>query len=308
MIWGIDIGGTNIKMGLFSNGKLISDHSISTKKINNGENILKEISDFIIKHHQQNNIPLTNLKGIGFGVPGPVKNNFIIRCPNLGWESKYLVPEFKEIFQVNLPIFVGNDADLAAYGEYNQLNIKENILFVTLGTGVGGGLIIEDKILEGSNGAAGEIGHIKVDYDNPQKCSCGLVGCLETVCSISGLSYLGQKLYDKKIFKTALREFELKPIEVFKAAKKGDELGLEIIKLYSSYLAQGIANIAITVDPNVVIIGGGISNAGEILLNNVIEKYQEVAHYGIKDVKFSLAKLGNKAGMYGAYYLVKNNE
>lgn len=308
MIWGIDIGGTNIKLGLFKNNRLIDNQTISTNTTDKGRHILKEINDFIINYHQEKGIPINKLKGIGFGVPGPVKNNFIVRCPNLGWESKYLVEEFMELFPVDLPIFVGNDANLAAYGEYKQLNIKENILFITLGTGVGGGIIIDDKILEGSRGSAGEAGHIKVDYIDSQLCSCGLYGCLESVCSISGLMYLAKKLYDENNYPTILKEEELKPIEVFNAARSGDKLGLAIVELYSKYLAQGIASITAIIDPSLVIIGGGISNAGEILLNNLKEDYIKVAHFGVKDVGFSLAKLGNKAGMYGAYYLVKNNE
>lgn len=308
MIWGIDVGGTSIKLGLFKENRLIANQSISTNKANNGEYILKEISDFIINYHQKRRIPLDKITGIGFGVPGPVKNNFIIRCPNIGWESKYLVEEFKSIFPIDIPVYVGNDANLAALGEYQQLKINENILFVTLGTGVGGGLIIDNNILEGSRGSAGEVGHIKVDFNNPQLCSCGLYGCLETVCSISGLIYLAKKLYEENNYKTTLKEHELKPIEVFEAAKNADPLGLAIVELYSKYLAQGIANITPIIDPSVVIIGGGISNAGEILIKNLKKEYLKIAHYGVKDVKFKLAKLGNRAGMYGAYYLVKSNE
>ena len=307
MIWGIDVGGTNIKLGLFLNEQLINHFAIPTNITNKGEEILKEIKDFILNYHEENEIPFSNVKGIGFGVPGPVKDNFIIRCPNIGWENKYLVKEFKELLNIDIPVYVANDANMAAFGEYKKLNIKENIVFITLGTGVGGAVIVDGKILEGSHGSAAELGHIQVDYINPQKCSCGLTGCLETVCAINGLIYLAKKAYYKKEFKTSLTKYELRPIEIFEAAKKGDELALAIVKEYTDYLAKGAATTAIITDPSVVLIGGGISNAGEILLTNLKEAYLKHAHYGVKDVKFELAKLGNQAGMYGAYYLVKEN-
>ncbi|MFA6683417.1 MAG: ROK family protein [Acholeplasmataceae bacterium] len=307
MIWGIDIGGTNIKVGLFQEANLIYHDSFTTNTKDNGAFILKEVRDFIFNYHYFKDYPLTNIKGFGFGVPGPVKNNYIIRCPNIGWESKDLIKEFKELTNLEVPIIVANDANAAALGEYHKSNLKEDILFITLGTGVGGGIIIDGEILEGVHGSAAELGHLKVEYDEPLLCSCGLRGCLETIGGIKGLTLLARKLYSIRTLPTKLKEDDLWPVEVFNYAKKGDQLALAIIRKYADYLARGIASFTVAIDPEVIIVGGGISNAGEILIKKLKEAYLDYAYYAVKDVRFQLAELGNRAGIYGCYYLVKKH-
>lgn len=309
MIWGIDVGGTSIKLGLFENDKIIFFDSIKTNTLEKGKFVLKEISDYIKSYHLKNNLPLNKVRGIGFGVPGPVKNNVVIKAPNIGWEELDVKNEFIKLMEMDLLVLVANDANMAALGEFNVLNLKDDIAFITLGTGVGGAFIINGKVLEGFHGGAGEVGHIKVVYDNPEKCSCGLEGCIETVCGISGLSNLARKTYDEEKYETSLKRWELKPIEIFNKAREGkDELAIKIVDMYCDYLARGCAAISVLMDPKAILIGGGISNSGDILINTLKEKYLLYAHYGVKDVEFLLASLGNDAGMYGAYYLVKNYE
>lgn len=305
-LFGIDVGGTNIKIGLFTEkGELLEKNSIKTKKLDDGAYIIGDIASFCLSLLEKKGINKKEVLGFGFGVPGPVSNNRVIQAPNIGWKNLDLAKEFQNAIGFKTIIKLANDATIAALGEYKEMGLKENIVFITLGTGVGGGIVLDSKAIEGAHGAGGEIGHIKVEYNHPIQCSCGLYGCLETVASISGITRIAQELIDEGKFETTLNKNHLNPKTIFDAARSGDQLGNEVLNHVSDYIGRACASIAVTVDPAVFIIGGGISNAGDTLLNAIEKAYQKYSHYGTIKVTFRLAELGNDAGMYGSAELVR---
>lgn len=305
-IFGIDIGGTSIKIGLFTeNGELLEKKSIKTNKLNDGAYIIGDIASFCLSLLERKGINKKEVLGFGFGVPGPVSNKIVIQAPNIGWKNLDFSKEFQKAIGFKTIIELANDATIAALGEYQAMGLKEDIVFITLGTGVGGGIVLESKVLEGAHGAGGEIGHIKVEYNHPIQCSCGLYGCLETVASISGITRIAQELIEENKFETKLNSNHLNPKTIFDAARMGDKLGKEVLNIVSDYIGRACASIAVTVDPAVFIIGGGISNAGDTLINAIEKAYQKHSHYGTMKATFRLAKLGNDAGMYGSAELIR---
>lgn len=308
VVFGIDIGGTTIKIGLFSlEKKLLLTEVIKTNKKEKGKYILKELSIKIKEILKDNNIEEKDLLGVGFGIPGPVVDNFVIRCPNIGWENIYLEKEFLKELGFKTLIKATNDATAAAYGEFSFLKEEKSLAFLTLGTGVGGGLILNGNLIEGTHGSAGEFGHLQVEYENPQKCSCGLLGCLETTASIRGVRWVANNILDANKEQTQLKRNSLSPRTIFDLAKKGDLVANQIVDKVGEYIAKASAKIAASVDPEVIIIGGGISHAGPILIKAIEKSYQKYAYFGTKDVKFRLAKLKNDSGMYGASELIFGN-
>ncbi|NLN50603.1 MAG: ROK family protein [Acholeplasmataceae bacterium] len=308
-VFGIDVGGTNIKIGLFDENKiLVSKTLLKTNTTLKGKYVVSELKTKIEQILSVNKITLEAVLGLGIGVPGPVKDNFIIRCPNLGWENKDLAKELQAEFKKELLVLVSNDASVAAYGEYNHLKSEKDIVFMTLGTGVGGAVIIDQKIVEGKHGSGGEIGHIQVRYDEPKQCSCGLYGCLETTASIRGIRWIAEELLLNYQKPTILTASKLTPKTIFAAALKNDELALEIVEEVATYIAKACAKIALVVDPALFIIGGGISQAGQILLDAIKRNYLKYSYFATREVEFALAKLGNDAGMYGASELVFKNK
>jgi len=283
---GIDIGGTTVKIGLVENKKIISSFEIKTKK----DTLFKDIKDSIRKYD--------NIEFIGIGVPGAIKNNYIYRLPNIGIENVDLNKEFSEF---NCKIGATNDANRAALGEAIYDNNVKSCYFITLGTGVGGGYIYDGKIVNGVSASAGEIGHTFVDPINNYKCTCGKCGCLETVSSATGIVRLFND--NKGKYKTSIDKENVTTKDIFDAAKEGDELSLYVVNFATRILGIAIANIEVTVDPESIIIGGGVSKAGDFLLELVKKYYKEYAFYMQKDKKISLAKLGNSAGMLGARYI-----
>lgn len=308
VVFGIDIGGTTIKIGLFSlNKKLLVTEVIKTNKKEKGKYIIKELSSKIKEILKTNNIKEEDLLGIGFGIPGPVVNNFVIKCPNIGWKNLHLEKEFLEELGFNTLIKATNDATAAAYGEYSYLKEEENLAFITLGTGVGGGLVLNGKLIEGTHGSAGEFGHLQVEYEDPLKCSCGLSGCLETTASIRGIRWVAEKILDSNTLPTKLERNSLSPKTIFDLAKKGDLVAIQIAEKTGDYIARASAKIAVCVDPDVIIIGGGISHAGPILIKAIEKAYKKYTYFGTRNVKFRLAKLKNDSGMYGASELIFGN-
>lgn len=306
VFFGIDIGGTNIKIALFDNSdNLIDKSSIKTNKNSNAKNVFTDIKNETTRLLNKNKINKDKVKGYGFGLPGPIKDNVVVRCPNLGWGKTDINKVFKDVFKENTLVAASNDALLASYGEYKNLNKKEDIVFVTLGTGVGGGVILNGKILQGAHGAAGEVGHIQVEYENPFLCSCGLYGCLETVSSIKGFKEVGLKLLKDYNGPTRLTRTTLNPPNIFNLAAKNDKLAIKIIDKITDYIARALAKVSLVVDPHTIIIGGGISNAGKPLIDKIAKNYKKYCHYGVSKVKIQLANLGSDAGSYGAYYLIK---
>lgn len=301
-VFGVDIGGTTVKIGLFSiEGELLDKWEITTRKDDGGAYILQDITDSINAKLTEKGISKEDVKGVGMGVPGPVKEDgTVVKCVNLGWGVFNAADELSEL--VGLPVKVGNDANMAALGEYWQGGGKsyQNIVMITLGTGVGGGIIINGKMLSGVNGAGGEIGHMPIDPDEQDVCNCGKKGCLEQYASATGIVRLANRALQASDKPSVLREAKyVSAKEIFDAAKSGDNLALELMEEHGKRLGYALASIACVVDPEAFVIGGGVSKAGDILLNTVKKYYQEYAFHACRNTEFCLATLGNDAGMYG---------
>ena len=301
-VFGVDIGGTTVKIGLFSiEGELLDKWEITTRKDDGGAYILQDITDSINAKLTEKGISKEDVKGVGMGVPGPVKEDgTVVKCVNLGWGVFNAADELSEL--VGLPVKVGNDANMAALGEYWQGGGKsyQNIVMITLGTGVGGGIIINGKMLSGVNGAGGEIGHMPIDPDEQDVCNCGKKGCLEQYASATGIVRLANRALQASDKPSVLREAKyVSAKEIFDAAKSGDNLALELMEEHGKRLGYALASVACVVDPEAFVIGGGVSKAGDILLNTVKKYYQEYAFHACRNTEFCLATLGNDAGMYG---------
>jgi glucokinase len=291
---GVDIGGTSIKIGIINGIKIIDSISVPTRD----NMIVKSIEDGIKKLLNNNKMVINDVTTIGVTLPGPVVNNLVDETVNLALENRDLKSALSKTFKA-AKIVVLNDANAAAIGESSLTNKKHRIsCFVTLGTGVGGGVIYDGKLLDGFSGVGFEIGHIPIGSNFNLTCGCGNKDCLETVCSAKGLSNLFNKL--KSDQKTTLNS-QSNAKDIFDAAKAGDKFALRITDVWAQYLAKGLYVVALTANPSVIIIGGGISNAGEFLLNKVKDKFNEQAAFkSLKKTEIVLAKLGNDAGMIGA--------
>ena len=305
--FGIDIGGTTIKMGLFKvDGTLLEKWEVDTRKEEDGKYILEDISKEIKDKMKEKIIHKNDVIGVGIGVPGPVKEDgTVLKCVNLGWGIFNIVEEVNKLIKV--PVRAGNDANVAALGEMWQGGGKgyKNIVMVTLGTGVGGGIVIDGKIIPGSHGAGGEIGHIKVSDNETEYCGCGNKGCLEQYASATGIVNLANKVLNNTKTGSKLRDFEsLSAKDIFDSAKSGDELALTLVDDFSANLGKALANISCVIDPEIFVIGGGVSKNGNVLIENIRKHFEDNAFHSSRDTKFELAKLGNDAGIYGAAKLI----
>ncbi len=309
-IYGIDIGGTTVKMGLFDEkGDMLEKWEIVTRKENNGENILPDIVKSIEEKNAEKSIETEDIIGIGMGVPGPITDDGrVLKCANLGWGIFSVADEMSKLTGVN-KIKVGNDANVAALGEQWRGGGRgfDNIVMVTLGTGVGGGIIMDGKILTGENGAAGEIGHITVNPKETLTCGCGCKGCLEQYSSATGVIRMARELLEASDKPSELRKFAADEIggkEVFDAYKAGDEIAKEVVNEFAIYLGMGLGNVASVVDTQAFVIGGGLSKNGPVVIDIVKEQYKKNVMFALKNTEFRLAELGNDAGMYGAVRMV----
>lgn len=300
--FGVDIGGTTCKIGFFeTSGKLLDKWEIKTNTENNGESILSDVAKAVDNKLAQEGISKEDVQGIGVGVPGPVDREGVVhRCVNLGWGVVDVASELGTL--TGMKVEVGNDANVAALGEMWQGGAKgcKDVVMVTLGTGVGGGIIVNGKVVAGFNGAGGEIGHITVNHDEIEACNCGQYGCLEQYTSATGIVRVAKRKLAKTTEETSLRTFEpLTAKDVFDEAKAGDEVALGLVDEVCGILGSTLSNIACVVNPEVIVIGGGVSKAGDILIENIQKHYIETAFLSCRDTKFALAGLGNDAGMYG---------
>ncbi|MBQ9871585.1 MAG: ROK family glucokinase [Eubacterium sp.] len=301
-VFGVDIGGTTVKIGLFSaEGELLDKWEITTRTDDGGAYILSDIADSVKAKMAERSIDKADVIGVGMGVPGPVKEDgTVIKCVNLGWGVFNAAEELSGL--LDMKVKVGNDANMAALGEMWQGGGKghENIVMVTLGTGVGGGIILGGKMLAGTNGAGGEIGHMTMDINETDVCNCGKRGCLEQYASATGIVRLANKALNDTDRPSKLREVQyISAKEIFDAAKSGDELASEQVEALGKKLGLAAAQISCVVDPEVFVIGGGVSRAGQIILD-VTEKYfKQYAFHACRSTRFELAVLGNDAGMYG---------
>ena len=306
-VFGVDIGGTTVKLGLFNKAaELLDKWEIPTVKENGGEQILPDVAKSILKKMEEKGIAKSDIIGIGVGAPGAVdeEGTMVGGAVNLGWGVLNIPQTLKEYLDV--PVKAANDANVAALGEMWQGGGKghRNMVAVTLGTGVGGGIIVEGKILTGATGAGGEIGHIHMDDNETELCGCKKKGCLEQYASATGIVRLAKRRLAEDDKPSCLREGEISAKTVFDGVKAGDEVAIEIAERFGNYLGKGLAMVACTVNPEVFVIGGGVSKAGEILLSFIKPSFEKYVFSPCKKVEFALAKLGNDAGIYGAAALV----
>ena len=300
--FGVDVGGTTIKMGFFDTSvKLIDKWEIKTDTSNGGENILSDIAKAIDNKLAQEGISKNDVQGVGVGVPGPVNSKgIVLKCVNLGWGVFNVEEELASL--TGLKVKAGNDANVAALGEMWQGAGKgsEDMVMVTLGTGVGGGIIVDGKVIAGANGAGGEIGHITVNNDEIEACNCGQYGCLEQYTSATGIVRMAKRKLAKTDEETSLRAVEeLSAKTIFDEAKKGDKIAGELVEELGKILGGTLSNIAAVTNPEVIVIGGGVSKAGQILIDTIHKHFTESVFHACKDTRFVLAGLGNDAGMYG---------
>lgn len=307
--FGVDLGGTTAKIGFFSlDGTLLEKWEILTDTSSNGQRILPNISASISEFVKGKQIDAKEVVGVGIGVPGPVTNKSLVsRCVNLGWSNKDVAKELTQLS--GFSVLVGNDANIAALGEMNYGAAKgcKNGIVITLGTGVGGGVIVDGNMLEGASGAGGEIGHFVVNPNEMEKCNCGQHGCLEQYVSATGIVRMARERILTSCEETILIDDEtLSAKKVFDAAKKGDILAISIINDMGSILGKTLANISAVINPEIIVIGGGVSRAGELLLDTVSRYFYEDCFFPCHDTQIRLARLGNDAGIYGGLSLIKN--
>ena len=306
--FGIDIGGTTVKCGLFTTeGELLEKWEIKTRTEENGKAILPDVAETILKKMEEKGIAKADVIGVGVGVPGPVvKEREVQVAVNLHWGRTMLADVLEELLG-QIPVKVGNDANVAALGEMWKGGGEgtQNLIMATLGTGVGGGIIVDGKIVTGAHGAGGEIGHLNVCEDESEACNCGQHGCLEQYASATGVVRMAKRKLAKTTEETSLRKFEdLTAKDVFDEAKAGDKVALEIVDEVCEILGKALGKIACVVNPEVFVIGGGVSKAGQILIDTIKKYYVPNTFSSCKDARFELASLGNDAGMYGCMCLV----
>ncbi len=305
--FGVDIGGTTVKIGLFDReGCVLDKWEIPTVKDNEGTSILPDVAQSLLDKMKEKGIGQEDLVGIGVGAPCAVDGdgNVVSGAVNLGWKP-FNIPKVLSAY-INVSVKAANDANAAAFGEMWQGGGKgyTNMVAVTLGTGVGGGIIVDGNILTGSAGGGGEIGHIHINDEETEACGCKNKGCLEQYASATGIVRLAKRRLGKDDTPSVLREGTVSAKTVFDAVKAGDQVAIEIAEQFGMYLGKGLASVANIVNPEIFVIGGGVSRAGEILLEFVEPEFQKYAFQACRNAKFALAKLGNDAGIYGAAGLV----
>ena len=307
-VFGVDIGGTTVKIGLFTaEGTMVDKWEITTRTDEGGKYILGDIAASIEDKLAEKQIDKSEVKGIGMGVPGPVKaDGTVLRCVNLGWGIFNAADELSKI--IGLPVKVGNDANMAALGEMWQGGGKgcHDIVMVTLGTGVGGGVVHDQKIVAGRHGLGGEIGHIHIREGEKETCNCGGHGCLEQVASATGIAREARRKMAAKPDASLMRAYgdAITAKNVLDAAKAGDALALEVMDTVCYYLGWALATISMTVDPEIFVIGGGVSKAGTFLTDWIDRYYRELTPISENKGEVRLATLGNDAGIYGAARLI----
>ena len=306
--FGIDLGGTSVKIGMFSDaGDLLEKWEIPTNKENQQETVPREMAEAVLKKLCERGIAKEDCIGVGVGVPGPVTpDGTVIKCANIEWDI-FNVQKVLEGY-LGMKVRVSNDANVAALGEYwkgGGRGFGVTVL-ITLGTGIGGGVVINGKLYTGNNGGAGEIGHMCVNMDETVICGCGATGHLEQYSSATGICRLAREELDNNPSEESvlrgLTEFTTK--EIFEAVKNGDALAARVVDKSCRYLAMACTSIAACFDPDAFIIGGGVSRAGSILTDTVAKYYKEWSMLALKEVRFVLAELGNDAGIYGSAELV----
>lgn len=306
--FGIDIGGTTVKIGLVTEaGELVSRWEIPTRKESNPTGLLRDVKASLEVHLKERKISKTEILGIGMTAPGAVTADGILHgAVNIGWGDVNLAAEAERILEIS-PVLVGNDARVAALGEaiYGAGKGAKSMLMVTIGTGVGGGVVLDGKILMGESGVAGEIGHMTIDPYETEPCSCGKTGCLEQYASATGMVRVAEDFLAERTEDSVLRkEKQITAKALWDAAKAGDGLANEIADFVCNRIGIAIANAVYLVDPEKIVIGGGVSAAGRILLEKIEKAYRKKVFPHSRKKIFALAELGNDAGIQGAAALV----
>lgn len=307
--FGVDVGGTSVKLGLFSSeGILLEKWEIPTRTENNGEHVLPDIAASILSKLSEKNIPFEEIEGIGIGVPGPVSENFTVnKCINLGWGVFNLKEKMNQLLPQIPKIAAGNDANVATLGELWQGGGKgyHSAVMFTLGTGVGGGIVVNDQIVAGTNGGAGEVGHMIVNPQESVPCACGKYGCLEQYASANGLVRMGKVMLFQSYKPSKLREMEnFTAKDICDLAREGEEMSLDIVDRFGEYLGRAMSYVSCTVDPDICIIGGGMSRAGSIITDAILKYYRRYAFHVSTGTSIALAELGNDAGIYGCAKMI----
>lgn len=304
----VDLGGTTVKIGLITDaGEILEKWEIPTRKEENGSKILPDIAASVREHVEARNMKVTDLCGAGIGVPGPVQNNGVVeRCVNLGWGETNPEKELSAMLD-GILVKAGNDANVAALGEQWMGGGKgsDSLMMYTLGTGVGGGLIYQGHIVTGYKGMAAEVGHMPMNLDEEDACNCGGHGCLEQYASATGIvKEMKRTLTAGGVSSRLSLDNEFSCKDVLDAAKDGDEAATKTMERCMKYLAASMASVSYVADPEVFVIGGGVSKAGNYLVDMVKKYFRGYCMLMKAMPEFKLATLGNDAGMFGSARLV----
>ncbi|MCD8189751.1 MAG: ROK family glucokinase [Clostridiales bacterium] len=307
--FGVDIGGTTVKMGLFTTkGKLLDKWEIPTRTERDGGNILPDVAKAIVSKLIEENISTEDVEGVGIGVPGPVDDdNTVYRCVNLGWGQFNIKDRMNELLPQIPNVAAANDANVAALGELWQGAAKDHrsAVMFTLGTGVGGGVVLNEKIVAGTNGGAGEVGHMTVNPYESVPCGCGKCGCLEQYASANGIVRMAKVMLAASDKYSALRTMDsFTSKEICDLARNGEEMAMDIVDRCGSYLGRAMSYVSCTMDPEIYVIGGGMSRAGDIVTNSIKRYYHRYAFHVSEKTDVVVAQLGNDAGIYGAAKMV----
>ena len=304
---GIDVGGTGIKIGLVNEeGQLIHQGETPTLVGRPYQEIIADMGHCALKVLDEAKLTVDDVHSVGIGIPGiaDAKTGNVIFCTNMGWKDVPLRSELQKY--INKPVFIDNDATVAGFAESVAGVSKgtSSSVLLTLGTGVGGGIVVEGKLLHGAHGSGAEIGHLVLNRDETVPCNCGKRGCVEQYCSATGIVRLAKRHLDSTDAPSSLRTLKnLTCKDIFDAGKAGDKEALIILDRYYAYMGEFLGDVCTTVDPEVVVIGGGVSKAGQVLIDGILPYFHKYVFHAASGARFTLASLGNDAGAYGAFKL-----
>lgn len=314
-IIGIDLGGTSAKMAIVSlKGEILEKWTVSTNILEDGIHIVPNLIESLEERIELYKMSAADFLGIGMGSPGKVDadTKTVIGAYNLNWSTlREIGKAFEKAFDI--PFYIENDANIAALGEQWK-GAGEGALdcvTVTLGTGVGGGVVVNGQLVRGATGTAGEIGHLTIDTQGQFDCTCGKKGCLETVASATGIMHLARhfalEYVGDSIVKARIDDgSEVTSKDIFDAAKEGDYFGLQVVDRFAHYLGLACSHLANSLNPSKIVLAGGVAQAGEFLLDKVNEQFIEYCFPQIRNKEtLVLAQLGNDAGIMGAAQLVR---
>lgn len=303
--FGVDLGGNAIKIGLFqTTGNLVEKWTIPARLEDHGSHLLADVVDAIRAKMEERSLSWDVVEGVGMGVPGPVdQDGTVMRCVNLGWDILNVPKAVRELEPAIEKLEVANDVNAATLGEMWQGGAQWNssAVMVTLGVGIGSGIVVDNKVFVGSTGAAGEIGHMCVNPKETERCTCGNYGCLEQYCSDTGLVRTAQAVLEERPEEPSLlRDGEITPKAICQAAKKGDAAASEVLDRFGQLMGQALTAVACTVNPQVFVIGGQMAQAGMAILKPIETYFRRYAFHAFRNTPFVLAELGEDAGIYGS--------